>query len=243
MNDYVYIYLDPRKPGIWTYNEYEFSHEPFYVGRGVGNRYRMHLYRAKQKTGLVTKRNLNRIRGILYEGMEPIIEFVKKDISYEESVELEVYTISTIGRKDLEKGPLLNLTDGGEGPNGYVFTEDVKQKIREKVTGDLSPVKGRKRTPEEIKRISEKQIGKFVSDETRKNLREVHKDPAIIAKSMRKKIRSVLEIIAEKGLELNEVTYRSCKRKTDPSYLNTSKYYTSNELDDILKELQSTVRN
>lgn len=243
MNDYVYIYLDPRKPGIWIYNEYEFSHEPFYVGRGVGNRYRIHLYRAKQKTGLVTKRNLNRIRGILYEGMEPIIEFIKEDISYEESVELEIHAISTMGRKDLNKGPLLNLTDGGEGPNGYVFTEEVKQRIREKVTGDLSPVKGRKRTPEEVKRISEKQIGKYVSDETRRKLSEGHKDPEIIAKSMRRKIRSVLEIIVEQELELKEETYRSCKRNTDPSFSNILKYYTSDELSDVLKELQHTVKD
>ena len=29
---YVYVYLDPRKPGIFGYGEYKFDHEPFYVG-------------------------------------------------------------------------------------------------------------------------------------------------------------------------------------------------------------------
>jgi hypothetical protein len=29
---YVYAYLDPRKPGIFKYEEYEFGYEPFYIG-------------------------------------------------------------------------------------------------------------------------------------------------------------------------------------------------------------------
>ena len=35
---YVYIYLDPRKPGSFMYNNLEFNFEPFYVGKGTKNR-------------------------------------------------------------------------------------------------------------------------------------------------------------------------------------------------------------
>lgn len=40
---YTYIYLDPRKPGKYEYtlkNEetIRFDYEPFYVGKGTGNR-------------------------------------------------------------------------------------------------------------------------------------------------------------------------------------------------------------
>ena len=41
MNDnkfYVYVYLDPRKPGSFKFGEYEFDYEPFYVGKGKKNR-------------------------------------------------------------------------------------------------------------------------------------------------------------------------------------------------------------
>lgn len=40
---YVYVYLDPRKPGKYKYGEYEFDYEPFYVGKGTGRRIRNHF--------------------------------------------------------------------------------------------------------------------------------------------------------------------------------------------------------
>ena len=47
MNEfYVYIYLDPRKPGRYCYEEVSFLFEPIYVGKGKNNRYKTHLTRA-----------------------------------------------------------------------------------------------------------------------------------------------------------------------------------------------------
>lgn len=60
---------------------------------------------------------------------------------------------------------------------------------------------------------------------------------------MRRKIRSVLEIVVEKGVPFNSMSYSCYKRKTDPSYFKIYKYYSSDEINSLLQELQSTVRD
>ena len=42
-------------------------------------------------------------------------EVVAKDLSIDDAYELEMFLISELGRKDLKKGNLVNMTDGGDG--------------------------------------------------------------------------------------------------------------------------------
>lgn len=116
---YVYVYMHPK------------TKIPFYVGLGKGERYLSHLKEAKRETHKTTKQNkhkLNTIRKILSEGDVPIIQMVASEISLDAARKLEIYLICTIGRSDLNEGPLTNLTRGGEGV-GEVSPESKQKRI------------------------------------------------------------------------------------------------------------------
>lgn len=110
--NYIYIYLNPFKKGEYSYpNGLSFEYEPFYVGVGVNNRYKMHIYECNLKKD--TKK-ASTIKEIKNRGKLPIIEKVYENLTTNEATSLEIDTIREIGRLDLEKGPLTNLTNGGD---------------------------------------------------------------------------------------------------------------------------------
>lgn len=132
-NCYVYCYLNPLKPGNFIYNtiigEIKFKFEPFYIGKGSNKRYLDHLnYPEKDKNDF--KRNV--INKIIKESNKiPFIEFLKQELTSEEALLLEIDLISNIGRRNLNKGPLTNLTDGGEGTSGIIFTDELRKRWSE----------------------------------------------------------------------------------------------------------------
>ena len=64
---------------------------------------------------------------ILKMGLEPIIIKYQMNLPEKEALDLEIDMIKIIGRNDLKLGPLLNLTDGGEGISGYKFTAETRE--------------------------------------------------------------------------------------------------------------------
>jgi len=124
---YIYIYLDPRKPGNFCYQENYFDFEPFYVGVGSGSRDTAHLRKSNLKND-PNKHKTNKIKKILSCEMRPIVVHIKENLLFQDALELEKQLISQIGRNDLVLGPLTNLTNGGEGYTGPK-TEAHKQKL------------------------------------------------------------------------------------------------------------------
>ena len=137
--------------------------EPFYIGKGKGQR-------AFQKTGrnnrwkkLVNKYDYDII--ILEEGYTDL-----------ESCEREKYWIKRIGRNDLNLGPLVNMTDGGEGTEGSIriFNEEHRKKLSE-------AAKKRIYTKEDCKKMGVKKgnipwnKGKPMSEEQKNKLRKPKK--------------------------------------------------------------------
>jgi hypothetical protein len=61
-----------------------------------------------------------------------IVNIILDNISWSEACYTEQYLIAYYGRKNKGRGPLVNLTDGGDGGYGriYVVSEETKQKLR-----------------------------------------------------------------------------------------------------------------
>lgn len=142
---YVYICLDPTKPGKYKYGEYEFGYEPFYVGKGVENR----ICKSKYKYGS-NPFKYNKIKKLKRCGFVPIALKYVEHLTEFEAFNLEINMVRTIGRRDKKEGPLTNLTYGGEGPSGYIF----KQKDIEKISGKNHHFYGKHHTKESREKIS-----------------------------------------------------------------------------------------
>ena len=176
MNDsaiyYVYVYLDPRKPGTFVYGEYSFDHEPFYVGKGKGNRCNDHLLECNLNSD-GNKHKTRKIKQILNSNASPIILKVSENMMELDSNILERYIISLVGRADKLLGCLVNMTDGGEGQSGKIMSQQNKDAISK-------ANKGRKLTPEHISKIvhygdKHPLYGTNRSDDTKQKISDANK--------------------------------------------------------------------
>lgn len=130
MKYYVYVYLNTLKPGKFKYGDLEFDFEPFYVGKGMGERYLYHLNKVKFKNKYKSSKKFNIIEKIIEENSEPIIIKLFDNCEETESLLLEKKIITEIGRMDLGNGPLTNLNDGGIKPqDNYKHNKETKIKI------------------------------------------------------------------------------------------------------------------
>lgn len=173
---YVYIYLNPLKKGIYTYGPLTFNNEPIYVGKGKKDRLFIHIkYPDKIKNNPAFKKTLKEYKSI---GVYPDIQKIQDNLSEEDAFNLERKIISSIGRKCSKDGPLLNLTEGGDGHSKppsekwISWLSDYNKKIGRWV-GDNNPSKkrncsgscngfsGKKHTEEARLKMSNSRTGKI----------------------------------------------------------------------------------
>jgi len=105
--------------------------EPFYVGKGHGDRPYTHIQEAQSNTKKGNQHKLNTIRQILRSDSEVDIRVVFKSLDENETLDEEIRLIALYGRDDLKTGPLTNLTRGGDGVVGHTHTDAAKKKISE----------------------------------------------------------------------------------------------------------------
>lgn len=182
---YIYIYLNPLKSGTYKYNDidYIFNYEPFYIGKGKNNR----LYHHLREKNLLNDRNKHKtytINKILNECEISIKDYkkyiIKIEANLDENLSLakEMFYINRIGRKDLNLGPLSNLTDGGDNPPilkgkdnpnfGRIYTDKERlehsNKIKGKFSGQNNPMYGKPGT----------NLGKKFSEEHKNKISKTH---------------------------------------------------------------------
>ncbi len=99
------------------------SGEPFYIGKGTTRRARVHLNRSHNSA-------VNRVIAKLRRSnLEPEVRVLFIGTDVECKCE-EIRLIRHFGRRNLKQGPLLNMTDGGDGFLGKVFSRTELEALR-----------------------------------------------------------------------------------------------------------------
>ena len=127
---YVYAYFRP-------------DGSPCYIGKGRGRRWRSHI---KWSANSILNNILKKY------GEIPCLK-IRQGLSEKEAFETEIALIKAIGRGS--KGPLVNLTDGGEGSTGYIAPPHVRAKlsVRSRSPERLAALAKMNTSPENIERL------------------------------------------------------------------------------------------
>lgn len=197
-----------EKREFYVYILYRPDKRPCYVGKGKGDRWKRHQWRAKRKLANPHLENILRSAG----GTLPM-EKAATNLTEAESFEFERFLIREIGR-EITGGPLVNLTDGGEGPSGFKFPRHIVERISAQKRGKSAVWNiGRVVSEKTRTKMRMAKLGTIQSDETKQKrgdkLRGKRRDPAIGLKVS----------AARKGKPLTEehrAALRAASRGKDP---------------------------
>lgn len=132
------------------------KNEPFYIGVGTDIKYDRARERARRSDfwkKIVAKTTYS-------------IEIIFDGVDFETAKNKEKEFIKLYGRKDLGSGCLVNMTDGGDGTIGKVFSDEYRKKLSDSL-------RGRVVTTEQRKKIADSHRGHRWTDEQKENLKKI----------------------------------------------------------------------
>lgn len=147
-----------QKPkGYYVYIYLNEDGAPYYVGMGKGRRY---------------------FQKHIYAEIPPREQIVIEDnLTEEQAWDREIELIALYGRKNLNTGPLLNLTSGGMAArSGWNHSEESRRKISEGLKGKKRTAEQKKNykgttTSEWAEKIRQANIGRKDSEERKQKMR------------------------------------------------------------------------
>lgn len=187
------------------------------------------------------------------------IDILFLNLTNQEAIEIEKYLIKYYGRRDLNTGNLVNLTDGGEGTTNLVVSKETKLKnaaaarITKNKKGKRNSLEqiialakfntgnkyclGKKHSEETKKKISENQKGRTLSEEWKYNISKSLKGRKISEKNKQITIeRKSIKVIDTS----TEVIYNSMKDAA--LAFNISRSYLSNMLNNIIPNITTLIK-
>jgi len=134
------------------------KNEPFYIGISR-NKKRPYDFKSR-----------NKIWQHIFNKCECEVEILFDDIDYEFAKEKEIEFIALYGRINKQNGCLANMTDGGDGGTGFVYTQKMREAASKRESGKTLSYEhrrkiskahlGKKKTKEHIEKIAAKNRGK-----------------------------------------------------------------------------------
>lgn len=131
---------------------------PFYIGIGGKEADKgEYYYRAKRTS------NRNKIWNDVYKGCmgNICVDIVLESNSWAFIKEKEKEFISLYGRKNNNTGILANMTDGGDGSVGAIYTQERRKKQSDAIKNSPNNLKGKKLPKSWVDKIRNAKIGKL----------------------------------------------------------------------------------
>lgn len=124
---YVYAYIDPV------------TNEPFYIGKGHGDRAYLHLSRPSCYKNLDSF-FYRKLHKMIDEGIEPLVFIIKENLTEEVAYEVESILIHLIGTRAHGTGPLCNLYVNFHGAiSGFTLQQSIKHGHTVESWGEVFP--------------------------------------------------------------------------------------------------------